>query len=491
VEPDHQSPPLPPSGVAQGASEASGGPWWAWLIIVVSTALMAWSAQTAPSVAAAEANDAVAANDGATFAVLKFQAKNIIGLEALTSAEDLDEVVDQIKAQVRKTTPRQIGAAAALEVFSGADDESRQSALRYVDKAIDSTDPPSSLLLAIQRAIAEPSTLAESDWSELKEELGWFGELLAASEGGPDTERSDEFRDAGKALSKLLIIGIGVAVVAGLVGSVLLFVAIYRASNGNLITHLKPPSGKVGRVLMGAFAIYIGSMAGGNFLFTWLAEKGIDQKLSPAVAQGLSLAYLAVPVFLALAWVYICRKSAASAPGGMRQAMGVNPGRGLFKEVLSGIIGYIAMIPIIALGIATTLVSVLLIELFNRSPDGEIAEPISHPIVEWMGDGDPVMMLLAFLLAAVLAPLFEETMFRGAFHGALRRRWRFFLAALVSGIVFAAVHPQGLLAIPALTAMGFGFAMIREWRGSLIAPMTAHAVHNGTLVGVMWMVFSN
>ncbi len=450
---------------------------------------MAWSAQPAPPTA--EGSIAVAEDDGTAFAVLKFQAKNIIGLEYLTGGEDLDDVIDQIKAQVRTATPRQIGAAAALEVFSGADEDSRQSALAFIDKAIESAEPSSGLLVAIQRAIAEPTALADADWISLKDELGWFGELLAASEGGPDSDRAEEIRATGKQLSKLLLIGVGVVVVAGLVGCVLLFLAIYRASYGKMRTHLEPPTGKVARVMMGAFAIYIGAMAGGNFLLGWLAGRGLEQKISPAIAQGLSLAYLAVPVFFALVWMYAGRRSADCRPGEMRQALGAHRGKGFFTEVFSGVVGYVAMIPVMALGVATTLILVLLIEQFSGSAEGESAEPISHPIIEWMVDGDPRKMLLAFFLAAVLAPLLEETMFRGAFHGALRRRWRFLAAAFVSGVVFAAVHPQGVLAIPALTAMGFGFAMIREWRGSLIAPMAAHALHNGTLIGVMWLVFSN
>jgi membrane protease YdiL (CAAX protease family) len=68
------------------------------------------------------------------------------------------------------------------------------------------------------------------------------------------------------------------------------------------------------------------------------------------------------------------------------------------------------------------------------------------------------------------------------------RRFSFWTAALVSAVIFAAIHPQGLMAIPALAAMGFGFSMLREWRGSLVAPMTAHAFHNGMLVLAMWVV---
>jgi len=40
-----------------------------------------------------------------------------------------------------------------------------------------------------------------------------------------------------------------------------------------------------------------------------------------------------------------------------------------------------------------------------------------------------------------------------------------------------------------LMLLGFGFGLLREWRGSLIAPITAHAMHNGALVLVMSALF--
>ena len=46
-----------------------------------------------------------------------------------------------------------------------------------------------------------------------------------------------------------------------------------------------------------------------------------------------------------------------------------------------------------------------------------------------------------------------------------------------------------LAAIPVLLlASVFIFALMREWRGSLIAPMTAHALHNGTLLTLLLLV---
>jgi membrane protease YdiL (CAAX protease family) len=58
-------------------------------------------------------------------------------------------------------------------------------------------------------------------------------------------------------------------------------------------------------------------------------------------------------------------------------------------------------------------------------------------------------------------------------------------AAAISGVIFAAVHPQGWAVVPALAAIGAVLALVRQWRGSLVASITAHALHNGMLVTVM------
>jgi membrane protease YdiL (CAAX protease family) len=69
-------------------------------------------------------------------------------------------------------------------------------------------------------------------------------------------------------------------------------------------------------------------------------------------------------------------------------------------------------------------------------------------------------------------------MFRGALFGHLRRRWNWFISVGVVSLIFAALHPQGLAAIPALGAIAVVLAGIREWRDSLIASTAAHAFNN-------------
>ena len=47
------------------------------------------------------------------------------------------------------------------------------------------------------------------------------------------------------------------------------------------------------------------------------------------------------------------------------------------------------------------------------------------------------------------------------------------------------MHGYEFLMLAPVMALGFTFALMREWRGSLIAPMTAHFVHNGALMSFL------
>ena len=114
------------------------------------------------------------------------------------------------------------------------------------------------------------------------------------------------------------------------------------------------------------------------------------------------------------------------------------------------------------------------------------------------------MLAYLYLMAAISAPIVEEIVFRGLLFRWLRdRTWQWgqspekphkgvaiswpsvAISALVNSLLFAAIHPQGLLGIPPLMMIGICMSVARNWRGGLVAPMTIHAIHNGTLVTLM------
>jgi len=83
----------------------------------------------------------------------------------------------------------------------------------------------------------------------------------------------------------------------------------------------------------------------------------------------------------------------------------------------------------------------------------------------------------AFERTIIWAPIIEETVFRGMLYRSLRDRWRWPVAVVVCAVVFAAVH-QPASRWPYVFVAGVVYALLREWRGSLLAPVAAHATFN-------------
>jgi membrane protease YdiL (CAAX protease family) len=55
-------------------------------------------------------------------------------------------------------------------------------------------------------------------------------------------------------------------------------------------------------------------------------------------------------------------------------------------------------------------------------------------------------------------------------------------------VLFAAIHPQGWVGIPVLATIALVLATLREWRGSIVAPVVAHACVNGVTVTILVMM---
>ncbi len=94
--------------------------------------------------------------------------------------------------------------------------------------------------------------------------------------------------------------------------------------------------------------------------------------------------------------------------------------------------------------------------------------------------------VLTLVVAVVMAPVIEETIFRGVLFQALRSRIGLWPGALISGLAFAAVHLEvtQLAYSAGLAALGMFFAWVFHRFGSLLVPILAHAAFNAVSLGL-------
>ncbi|HEY6550767.1 MAG TPA: type II CAAX endopeptidase family protein [Solirubrobacterales bacterium] len=86
---------------------------------------------------------------------------------------------------------------------------------------------------------------------------------------------------------------------------------------------------------------------------------------------------------------------------------------------------------------------------------------------------------LQILLIVVAAPISEEVCFRGMLFGGLRERWPRIVAALISGLIFGALHATtGISAVAPLIMFGFVLALLYEKTGSIIPGILLHMLNN-------------
>jgi membrane protease YdiL (CAAX protease family) len=89
----------------------------------------------------------------------------------------------------------------------------------------------------------------------------------------------------------------------------------------------------------------------------------------------------------------------------------------------------------------------------------------------------PGEMILFFFIGGMVGPIAEEVFFRGVLYGFLRR-WGVVVALVVSTLVFVLIHPLKS-GFPVTQAVGgIVFALAYEMGGSLVVPITIHALGN-------------
>jgi membrane protease YdiL (CAAX protease family) len=168
-------------------------------------------------------------------------------------------------------------------------------------------------------------------------------------------------------------------------------------------------------------------------------------------------------VVTVLLWVRLVKRAPLALLGPPRRPLG---------DVLTGLAGG-AILYVGALAVSAAVIALVTVVIGH--------EPEAPEQVESCVSG--TWFVLTGIAAAVLAPIGEETLFRGFIFQGLRTRYSLGVAIVMDGLLFGLIHIPFWLIVPSLVAVGCGLAFIYNRRRSLLACMTAHCAFN--VIGIL------
>lgn len=294
---------------------------------------------------------------------------------------------------------------------------------------------------------------------------GWFGRLaLAYALPAKDAFRTSVVR-GGRELAGVTLVSIGLGVVSFLAGCVLVVIALSRARAEGWQTEISQTSA--------AGTVYAEAVVA--FLALFVTVLGLRVLL---VGQEGTLAFVLQE---GAVWVAACAVIwpvlRGVRPGAMWLDYGWETGQGVMAEAAIGVGAFMASAPVV---LVVSIVAGMVETLVLGTQEANAGVPMFR---EPLGD-TWIAVVMGAISACVWAPLVEETLFRGALH-----RWMPDWLGVVgrvalSSLLFGLVHPYSPAGMASVAAGGAVYGLLREWRGSVIAGVVAHALHNGAITGV-------
>jgi membrane protease YdiL (CAAX protease family) len=401
--------------------------------------------------------------DSVSDASIQFTGRYLVGINVLLGqAVGMDRYIDRLKRDIADSEDERMELKLVPILFELS---GREAAFSELDRlrASGPDDMIARDLALFTRLYREGEPALTPKQRQSIEQYGWIGTLALSQ----DKEASHPQRQAilQSAVRTVIIISLFaiIALVALLAGFFLLILTISLRLKGRLKSRLVMPA-TPRDALLESFAIY---MTG------FLALPAAAGLLFPEFAL-LAFVIMIIAVITAIFWPSL----RGSSRRNISMAIGWHRGSGFWRETGAGILGYITGLPLLLGGFIVVLV---LTRITGIMPSHPVAQEISR---------DPAQIVLLFALACIWAPIMEEFFFRGAFYGYLRHHASWVVSGLVTAVLFAVIHPQGWVGVPLLATSGFILSAIREWRGSIIAPISAHALNNAAALFLAVFVLS-
>jgi membrane protease YdiL (CAAX protease family) len=320
----------------------------------------------------------------------------------------------------------------------------------------------------------KPQTLTPDAQQALRGRHGWFAEIALTLGNHPSDAVRWHAVSGGKRIIAFITSIELLGVVLGLGGIGVAITLIAKYSRGTIAWQLERPNIPEG-IYLEMFAVFcLGFML---LLATSVFVLGRSDTWAIILQETLQWSLgLAVfwPILRGVAW------------SDWRADLGLTLGQGLFREIGAGVLGYLAGIPL-------TIIAAIVANLIESVVVGKQEAPTAgFPMFEQPDGASWAGAIIGTLGAIMWAPVLEEIFFRGAFYQFLRPRVGWGLSILISAGVFGFYHPYSLAGLLQVSFAGVMFALLREWRSSLIAPMTAHFLHNASLsistIGILAML---
>ncbi len=323
----------------------------------------------------------------------------------------------------------------------------------------------------------------------LVQRLGWFGRLALAPPGSQEEADRDSVLAPAYRVSIVLISALTLGLLVGFAGFLGLVVMGVLTLVGKVRSGLVAGGGAHG-IYAETFAIWMILFFGLQMLAELIARLPGMQDHHLIIGIGaffVSLGVLLWPVVRGISWRQI------------RNDIGWTLGRQPVLEPAFGVAGYAMTLPLLVVG----LVFVFVLMMIQTAQAGPLptftpAGGPAHPIITELAQGHWWAKVQVLFVAVVAAPIVEETMFRGVLYRHLRDVsarmgivLSIVLSTFINTFVFAVIHPQGWVAMPALMALACGFTLMREWRGTVVPSMIMHAISNGLVMTVLILLIAD